>query len=65
MEMAAKSKLTEASFEAEIIRGDGTVIPLGVVSYWHRNPLKRLKWKMTQGRRVKRLIEQTNKEAGF
>lgn len=36
----------EASIEATIIRADGTVEPLGVVSYWHKNPLKRLTWRI-------------------
>jgi len=36
----------ETSIEATIIRADGTVEHLGVVSYWHRNSLKRLLFKL-------------------
>lgn len=32
----------EVSVSAVIIRRDGTREDLGVISYWHRNPLKRL-----------------------
>lgn len=65
MQLLARTKCREASLEAEIVRGDGTIIPLGVVSYYHWNPLKRLHWRLTQGRKVARLIAQTNREAGF
>lgn len=51
-EMKAVSGAKEATIEAVIIRADGTVEPLGVISYWHKNPLKRLAW------RVKRAIKQ-------
>ncbi len=30
------------SIEAIVIRADGPVEDLGVISYWHRNPLRRL-----------------------
>lgn len=30
------------AIEATVIRADGTVEPLGVVHYWHRNPLIRV-----------------------
>jgi hypothetical protein len=39
--MDANSKAKEASIEATIIRLDGSKEPLGVISYWHRNPLMR------------------------
>ncbi len=32
--------------EMKVIRADGTVEDLGVVNYWHRNPLKRLMWRI-------------------
>lgn len=38
------AKAKEASIEITVIRADGTVENLGVVSYWHRNPLKRWLW---------------------
>lgn len=34
----------EAQISAVIIRADGTKENLGVVSYWHKNPLKRIFW---------------------
>ena len=40
--------VVEASIAAVVIRKDGTREDLGVVSYWHRNPLKRLKWALAQ-----------------
>lgn len=44
----AKGKAREATLEAVITRADGSVERLGVVSYWHRNPLKRLAWRLYQ-----------------
>ena len=38
----------EAAIEAVVTRADGTVERLGVVSYWHRNPLKRLAWRVSR-----------------
>lgn len=48
--LTVTQNVKEASIEAVIIRADGTRENLGVVSYYHRNPLKRLAW------RAKRLI---------
>lgn len=45
-EMKISSGAKEATIEAVIIRADGTVEQLGVISYWHKNPLKRLAWRM-------------------
>ncbi len=42
--MQASGKPKEASIRARVIRLDGSVEDLGVISYWHRNPLKRLWW---------------------
>lgn len=38
---SAQGEAVEASIEAVIIRADGTRVPLGVVSYWHKDPVKR------------------------
>lgn len=38
---AANIKATEATISAAITRADGTVEHVGVISYWHVNPLKR------------------------
>jgi hypothetical protein len=42
----AKSGAREATIEMTVTRADGTVEHLGVVSYWHRNPFKRLWWRI-------------------
>jgi hypothetical protein len=39
-----------AQVSAIITRADGTVEDLGVISYWHRNPLRRLWWRLRKGR---------------
>lgn len=33
---------TSVVCEATIVKADGTVVPQGVVAYYHRNPIKRL-----------------------
>ena len=45
-ELGAKSQIKEASIAAVVIRADGTREDLGVVSYWHVNPWKRLLWRL-------------------
>lgn len=40
--MIATGKPKMASIEVTVFRNDGSVEHKGVVSYWHRNPLKRL-----------------------
>ncbi len=44
----SQSKLVSAEVEAVKILADGTRVPLGTISYWHRNPLKRLFFKIKQ-----------------
>lgn len=46
--MDAKTDIQEASIEAVVIRKDGTREDLGVVAYYHRNPLKRAMWALRQ-----------------
>jgi hypothetical protein len=37
----------QASISAVVLRADGSVKKdLGVVGYWHKNPLRRLAWKI-------------------
>jgi hypothetical protein len=36
-----EQKFKEVIIEATIVRADGTRIPLGVVAYYHKNPLMR------------------------
>ena len=43
-DIAGKGQAREASISAIVTRADGTVEDLGVVSYWHRNPLRRWAW---------------------
>lgn len=47
-DMKVVSGAKEATIEAVVIRADGTVEQLGVISYWHKNPLKRLAWRVKQ-----------------
>lgn len=44
--LIARAKPKMASIEAVITRADGTVERLGTISYYHRNPLKRVWWKV-------------------
>lgn len=46
--MKANSNLREGSISAVVIRADGTREELGVISYWHKNPLRRLHWRFSQ-----------------
>lgn len=45
--LISRAKTKEARITAVITRADGRVEHLGTISYWHRNPLKRLWWKIT------------------
>ena len=47
----AQSNAKEIELIATIIRADGTVEQLGVIDYWHKNPIKRIIW------RLKKLLE--------
>lgn len=49
-DLAARGKPREQSIAAVVIRADGTREDLGTVAYWHRNPLRRLAWRLTQWR---------------
>lgn len=44
----AKADVKEASIQATVIRADGRIEELGVISYYHRNPLKRAMWALKQ-----------------
>ena len=43
-EMIVPSNAKEAQISVVITRVDGTVEHLGIVSYWNKNPLKRIFW---------------------
>lgn len=42
--LIASGKAKETTLSAVVTRADGTVENLGVVTYWHRNPLRRWLW---------------------
>jgi hypothetical protein len=42
----AHGQAREATVDITVIRADGTVEHHGTVSYWHRNPLRRLAWRL-------------------
>lgn len=44
----ATAGVSQVSIEARVIRADGTVEELGAIAYWHRNPLKRLAWRIAR-----------------
>lgn len=48
MNVNANSNVEESSFHAVITRADGTVEDLGMIAYYHKNPLKRWIWKIKQ-----------------
>lgn len=46
--LLAKSKAKESFISAVVMRADGTTEDLGVIAYWHRNPLRRAYWRLKQ-----------------
>jgi hypothetical protein len=47
--IASSGAKQEIRVSAKVIRADGSVKKdLGVVGYWHKNPLKRLIWRIKQ-----------------
>ena len=46
--LSARSRAREVSLSAVVVRADGTREPLGTISYWHKNPLMRLLWRLKQ-----------------
>jgi hypothetical protein len=42
----AQSNAKEIQLIATITRADGTVEELGVIDYWHKNPIKLFIWKL-------------------
>ncbi|MEU2426908.1 hypothetical protein ABZ619_38850 [Streptomyces sp. NPDC007851] len=59
----AEAQHRSASMSFVITRADGQVIDLGVGAYWHRNPLRRLWWRLWGQPRFKRRAEAANREA--
>jgi len=50
-DVSAKGGVKEATIAAVVIRADGTREDLGVVSYYHKNPLRRLAWRLRHRRK--------------
>ena len=49
--------VTQVSLELRVIRADGSVVELGEVACWHRNPLKRAAWRIQRWvQRVRRMF---------
>ena len=42
----AQSLAKELQLVATITRADGTVEELGTIDYWHKNPIKRIIWRI-------------------
>lgn len=42
----AKTNAKEIQLVATIRKADGTIVELGVIDYWHKNPIKRLIWRI-------------------
>ena len=40
------AKVKQMELSAIIIRADGTKEDLGTIQYWHKNPLKRIIWRI-------------------
>lgn len=45
MSFRAEGNVREGSLTAVVTRADGTVEQLGVIAYYHKNPLRRLWWR--------------------
>lgn len=44
--ITSDAKVKQMEISAVITRADGTVVDLGTIQYWHKNPLKRLLWRI-------------------
>jgi len=42
----SEAKVNQMEITAVITRADGTIEDLGTIQYWHKNPLKRLLWRI-------------------
>jgi hypothetical protein len=62
-DQAAKAPHRSAETSFVITRADGTVIDLGVGVYWHRNPLRRLWWRLWGLPRFNRRARVANRDA--
>ena len=44
--ITSEAKVKQMEISAIITKADGTIINLGTIQYWHKNPLKRLLWRI-------------------
>jgi hypothetical protein len=44
--ITSDAKVKQMEITAVITRADGTIEDLGTIQYWHKNPLKRLLWRI-------------------
>ncbi len=44
--ITSDAKVKQMEISAVITRADGTIVNLGTIQYWHKNPLKRLLWRI-------------------
>ena len=48
MESLVNNQVKQMEISARIIRADGSIEELGTIQYWHKNPIKRLLWRIKQ-----------------
>ena len=46
MDSIVTNQVKQMEISARIIRADGSVEELGTIQYWHKNPIKRLIWRI-------------------
>jgi len=46
--ITSDAKIKQMEISAIITRADGTIEDLGTIQYWHKNPLKRILWRIKQ-----------------
>jgi hypothetical protein len=44
--ITSEAKVKQMEISAIITKADGTIINLGTIQYWHKNPLKRFLWRI-------------------
>ena len=44
--ITSEAKVKQMEISAIITRADGTIENLGTIQYWHKNPLKRIIWRL-------------------
>jgi len=44
--ITSEAQVKQMEISAIITRADGTIENLGTIQYWHKNPLKRIIWRI-------------------